>query len=108
MYNNISKIRLYSMTEVILPYSEKPLNPENIDEKITTLSNHIAHLNSQLSQRKTHGGKGFRAKKSSLQNQISLATNRLNLLLKAQDLLLPEGRRSRDRHATERDIKDHG
>lgn len=87
MYNHTNRVSRFSsieMSGVVLPHTNKVLSESEIDRKIQKAQNHIAHLNNGLSQRKTHGGKGFRAKRISLQDQISEATARLNLLQTAK------------------------
>ncbi|MGD2169620.1 MAG: hypothetical protein PVI40_05225 [Chlamydiota bacterium] len=87
MYNNTSRVLPYSsgqITGVILPRSEKILTYQDVDFRIEKVKKQIQHLTAQLPQRKTHGGKAFRAKKISLQQQISLASDRLNLLQTAK------------------------
>jgi hypothetical protein len=86
MFNNTSKVLPYSgqTVGVILPHSEKILNAQDLDKKITKVKGHIEHLTAQQPHRNTHGGKAFRAKRISLQNQIALASDRLHLLQSAK------------------------
>jgi hypothetical protein len=87
MSNNTSKVLPYSsgqMTGVILSHSEKVLSAQDLDKKIEKAKGQIEHLTAQLPHRNTHGGKGFRAKKISLQDQISLISDRLTMLQMAK------------------------
>lgn len=63
-----------------LTQSKKLLSSQDTDKKIERTERHIKHLVAQFPQRNTHGGKGFRAKRISILNQISLASNRLTSL----------------------------
>lgn len=58
------------------------LEISKLDQKIANTLGHIEHLKGQLAHRKTHGGKAFRAKKISIENQISEANERLKHLQK--------------------------
>lgn len=81
MFNNRSQILTYS-SGFVLPHSEKVFSFQEIDKKIEKARKHVEHLTAKLPQRSTHGGKAFRAKKISLQDQISVASDRLALLKK--------------------------
>lgn len=90
MYNNTSKILpFYSQNSpnicgVILPHSDKILGSQDIDKKIESVKKHIAFMTQKLSHRNTHGGKRFRAREISSQDQISISRIKLELLQMAK------------------------
>lgn len=67
-----------------MPYSDKVLTETQLEEKIEKLRSHIEHLTNQIAQRNTHGGKRFRHRKISLQDQRITSTKELDLLVKAK------------------------
>ena len=88
--NNSLKIMPYAVAEtgahgVILPKSDKVLFESDIDSKIQKIHSHIRHLSNAKAHRKTHGGKGFRGKQISLQDQINSSKNELALLILAKE-----------------------
>jgi hypothetical protein len=97
MYNNTSKILPswfqdclhlpQALCGVVLPHSDKLLSAQDIDKKIENTKKHIFHLTQQLPNRATHGGKRFRARVISLQDQISLSTQKFELLQMAKTTL---------------------
>src|SRR5690242_997210 len=92
MFNSTSKILPYTIpgtliTGVILPRSDKLLFLAEIDQKIARTESQLGHLNNCLSERNTHGGKAFRSRHISLQDQISSASKRIELLQLAKTLL---------------------
>ena len=93
MYNT-SKVSLFFAEGVILPHSGKVLTLQDIDKKISKMKGHIAHLDGQLSERQTHGGKGFRTRQISLLDQRAIASSRLDLLQQAESILKPKGNNS--------------
>jgi len=91
--NNTSKILPHSsplLSGVMLPHSEKVLTASDLDKKIQKLRHHIEHLNGSIAHRKTHGGRHFRDRKISIQNQIDLANQKLNLYEKAKTIIPQE------------------
>lgn len=92
MYNNTSKIMLYTtagaqVTGVILPHSNNVCNLEAITRKIEETTKHIMHLTHQLPHRSSHGGKRSRERIVSIKDQILLASQKLDLLIKAKVIL---------------------
>lgn len=97
MLNTTSKVIPYfspncagvaGVAGVVLPHSAKLRSSQEIDAKIEKTKRHLEYLTAQLPLRTTHGGKNFRAKKISLRDQISLASEELFQLRKAEKLLL--------------------
>jgi hypothetical protein len=90
MFNNTTHVKLHSseqMVRAILPRSETLLSGAEITKKIIKTENHISYLMSHMPSRNTHGGKRFRARKISIENQITLAQQRLETLTQAIRLL---------------------
>lgn len=91
-YNNTSQIlpcilRSTFTSGVILPHSNKFLTFQDIDERIKKTRDHINHLTQSVSHRQhTHGGKGYRARRVTVQNQIVLASKKLELLQSASQI----------------------
>ena len=91
MYNNTTRIVPYVtslITGVILPHSDNVLNAQNLEKKILKARAHINHLTAKTPNKGSHGGKRFRAKRISIQNQISDASQRLNVLQMAKAAIL--------------------
>jgi|GEM_PF-5677453 hypothetical protein len=100
MLNNTSKILPYTMPDslmngVILPRSDKVLFACDINKKIEKVRSQIGHLNQSLSHRNTHGGKAFRARNISIKDQISSASERMELLQSAKTPIIELNKQSK-------------
>jgi hypothetical protein len=56
----------------------------DIDKKIEKTKSHLSYLSNSQSHRITHGGKRFRARQISLQEQVQSYSERLSLLTSAK------------------------
>lgn len=84
MFNNTSSVLPFFSEQklgVILPLSEKVLSSDDIDKKIEKVKLHIEHLFAQLPD---HGGKRSRIVHRSIRDQISLSSDKIELLQKAK------------------------
>lgn len=91
--NSTSKILSYTdsntgMHGVILPQSSGVLFESDIDAKIQKANNRIKSLSNAQSHRRTHGGKRFRARQISLQDQIKSTSKMLLLLETAKESIV--------------------
>lgn len=84
MFNNTSTVLSHSsgqMTGVILPYSEKVLSSQDIDNRIEKAKGYLEYLTARLSHRNIHGGKAL------LQKAKTLTSDRLTMLQMAKTLI---------------------
>lgn len=65
---------------ISMPGSDKKLNSRDIETRIKKTENEISHLRDMFAHRNTHGGKRFRARKISIENNIDHAQKRLSQL----------------------------
>lgn len=92
MFNITNRTILYSPQNdstlgAILPHSDKVLSETDIDGRIDTLNQHKQQLSNSLAHRNTHGGKRFRAKRISKENEMALVSKKLELLVSAKNLV---------------------
>ena len=87
MSNTTSRI-VSSGNGVILPQTDKVLYLSDIEKKIEKTNNQLVHLEQKKGHRNTHGGKTFRARAISIEDQKAVASQRLQLLQSAKDTLL--------------------
>ncbi|ADI38901.1 putative uncharacterized protein [Waddlia chondrophila 2032/99] len=69
----------------ILPQSSKISFESDLDKKIEKARKHIDYLSTSLPHRNTHGGKRYRARRASINQQIHLAKERLETLSRAKE-----------------------
>ena len=72
---------------VILPHSGKVLSDQDLDARISKTVGHLEYLANAQAHRNTHGGKRFRSRKVSNLSQRQQASERLQTLQKAKQML---------------------
>ncbi|MBI3508148.1 MAG: hypothetical protein HY069_00730 [Chlamydiia bacterium] len=85
--HSYSQVEVASNLEgVILPRSHRVLSLLAVQEKISRLQGHIAHLEAYLSGRRTHGGTSHRRSNIAIGDQIQVGRKRLEVLKLAETL----------------------